>query len=136
MSWHPDATVEHSPQLDAFRRVAAEVLDGDRLVTYLVCEVQTHYMVASGYLWWRCWTAKEIVYGREFQGDSYDDWVADPDHPISAVFLRDLLDGWYRERDYDVVDTSVDQEAPVMTEYRVRRLHEPERSNVLQDSDL
>lgn len=136
MPWHPNATVEHLRQLDGFRRVAAEVLDGDRLVTYLVCDVQTHYMVASGHLWWRSWTAKEVVYGREFLGDTYADWFADPDHPVSSVFLRDLLAGWYRERNYDAVDPSVDHDAPVTTEYRVRWLHEPERSKVLQDSDL
>lgn len=136
MPWYPDATVDHSPQLDRFRRVAAEVLDGDRLVTHLVCEVQTQYMTAGGHLWWRRWTAKEIVYGREFKGDTLDDWFADPHHPVSAIFLRDLLDGWYRERNYDATNYSPDQEAPIVTEYRLRWLDEPERTRVLLDSDL
>lgn len=136
MPWYPDVDAEQSPHLDGFRRTAAEVLDGDRFVTHLACEVQTHYMTAGGHLWWRRWTAKEIVYGREFQGDSFDDWFADPEHPISATFLRDLLDGWYRERNHGATDHTSEQAAPVVTEYRVRWLDEPERSLVLCDSDL
>ena len=65
-----------------------------------------------------------------------DDWFADPHHPVSAIFLRDLLDGWYRERNYDATNYSPDQEAPIVTEYRLRWLDEPERTRVLLDSDL
>lgn len=134
MTWLPDAAVERLAELDGFRGTAAAVMDGDRVVVHLVCEVESHYMLARGRLWWRRWTGKEIVHGYESYGDSYSDWVSDPNHPISAVFLRDLLDGWYRERDYDEADYSGDQEAPIVNEYRVHWLAEPQRSKVLREN--
>lgn len=134
MSWPPDVHIRHVPELDGFRGAVAAVFDGDSLVMHIVCEVEPHYMRAGGHLWWRRWTGKEIVHGYECHADWATDWVSDPDHPVSAVFLRDLLDGWYRERNYDATDYSLGQQAPVVTEYRVLWLDEPERSRVLRDN--
>jgi hypothetical protein len=133
MTWLPNATVERLPELDGFRRTATAVMHGDRIVAHLVCEVEPYYTVSGGRLWRRRWAGKEIVHGYESHGDSHNDWVSDPAHPISAIFLRDLLNGWYRERDYDESD-SADQEPPVVNEYRVHWLAEPERSRVLREN--
>ena len=50
------------------------------------------------------------------------------------MFLRDLLGGWYRERNYDAAEYISGQAAPIVNEYRVRWLDEPERSAVLAEN--
>ena len=80
MTWRPSASVERAPQLDGFRGTAAVVTDDeDRVVVHLVCQVEPHYILTGGHLWWRRWAGKEVVYGYEVDGDWHDDWVADPD---------------------------------------------------------
>lgn len=131
MSWRPDAQVESHPELDDFRRVAATQWDGDRFVGHLVCEVEPIYTLVGGHLWWRRWTGREVVYGYEFDGGWYADWVSDPAHPVSAVFLADLRAGWLRVRNYDELDAS--GEAPIVDEYRLEWLDGAERAALLQN---
>lgn len=130
MPWRPHAQVEHNPELDAFRRVAATQWDGNRFVGHLVCKVEPVYTLVGGHLWWRRWTGREVVYGYEFDGDQYHDWVCDPAHPTSAVFLDDLRADWLRVRNYDEIDAS--GEAPIVDEYRVQWLDGAERAALLQ----
>lgn len=132
MPWRPAAQVERNPELDAFRRSAATQWNGDRFAGHLICEVEPVYTLVGGHLWWRRWTGREVVHGYEFNGDWFDDWVSDPDDPTAAEFLADLRTGWIRTRNYNELEAS--GEAPIVDEYRVEWLRDPERAAVLSEN--